>query len=209
MNTKLTDQDGYTRRGRRHETLWMPAGTWIEAVGNSADMCGPGWIHYYQDPLLAVLFNPIHANIEDPIGWEFESDGASLRDASKSACKRGRVLREIELPTVTVEQAVRWGILCSLQAGPQPGFYVRWAERYLSGDRSRRCPFEEDAAEFGYRAWAGKAANSAKAACEAATSPIAPDARFAAANAVEWLLDANKTVDLVDLLALAKRAIAG
>ena len=37
---------------------------WGENITHKADgqgeLCGTGWIHYYDSPLLAVLLNPIH-----------------------------------------------------------------------------------------------------------------------------------------------------
>ena len=68
MLYKLTDRDGYTRRGRDGETLWE-IGVERTASGEG-ELCGPGWIHAYTDPLLAVLLNPIHAEITEPRMFE-------------------------------------------------------------------------------------------------------------------------------------------
>lgn len=38
---------------------------WKETDGQGS-LCGPGWLHYYAHPLLAVLHNPIHADIASP-----------------------------------------------------------------------------------------------------------------------------------------------
>ena len=64
---KLTDRDGFTRRGLTGETKWSLGFTLC--TSGAGDLCGPGFIHAYTDPLLAVFLNPIHADILDPIGW--------------------------------------------------------------------------------------------------------------------------------------------
>jgi hypothetical protein len=62
---KLTDKDGYTRRGRTGETLWGP-GVSHTATGDEAELCTDGVIHAYTDPWLGLFLNPIHANIDHP-----------------------------------------------------------------------------------------------------------------------------------------------
>ena len=54
---KLTDQNHQTR----NNTKWG-AGVTHTASGQG-DLCTAGWLHAYTSPLLAVLLNPIHANI--------------------------------------------------------------------------------------------------------------------------------------------------
>ena len=53
---KLTNQEMQTHNGFQWEL-----GEWQETSGEGG-LCGPGWLHYYSDPLLAVLLNPIHAD---------------------------------------------------------------------------------------------------------------------------------------------------
>ena len=48
---KLTDGDGQTRGG----TQWGP-GVSHSGTGKG-ELCGPGWIHAYEHPLIAVLLN--------------------------------------------------------------------------------------------------------------------------------------------------------
>ena len=50
---KLTDRDGYTRRGDTGETLWVPGRSLTTDGGGN--LCGPGFIHAYTDPLLGVF----------------------------------------------------------------------------------------------------------------------------------------------------------
>ena len=55
---KLTNENHETYNG----TKWGP-GVTHETDGHG-ELCGSGWLHYYDDPLLAVLLNPIHANFQ-------------------------------------------------------------------------------------------------------------------------------------------------
>ena len=61
---KLTTQDGVTRKGEHNETKW---GDGVEhTASGEGDLCGPGWLHAYEDPLVAAFMNPAHANITNP-----------------------------------------------------------------------------------------------------------------------------------------------
>lgn len=54
---KLTDENHQTR----NETQWGENIT--HYTNGEGELCGPGWLHYYNDPLLAVLLNPVHAGL--------------------------------------------------------------------------------------------------------------------------------------------------
>jgi len=54
---KLTDQDMQTWKGFQWEL-----NKWYETSGEGP-LCSEGWLHGYEDPLLAMLHNHIHANI--------------------------------------------------------------------------------------------------------------------------------------------------
>lgn len=57
---KLTNQNGQTY----NQTQW---GENVSHSGTGqGELCGPGWIHAYTSPLLATLFNPIHAAFSNP-----------------------------------------------------------------------------------------------------------------------------------------------
>jgi hypothetical protein len=80
-----------------------------------------------------VLLNPIHADYEDPILWECEGEVA-LRDGQlKCGCVELTTVRQVELPVVTTEQRVKFGILCALEVCQEPGF-VEWANKWLNGE---------------------------------------------------------------------------
>ena len=129
---KLTDSNGCTR----NNTQWGP-GITHRGTGKG-DLCGPGWIHTYTHPLLAVLLNPIHANFNEPRLWEAEGE-IGREDELKIGCVALTTIKEIEIPKVTTEQRIAFGILCVLEVykGKIPK-WERWAEDWLSGrNRSR------------------------------------------------------------------------
>ena len=207
---KLTNPSGYTRG----TTQWTP-GEWRETDGQG-DLCGPGWLHWYADPLVAVMLNPIHANIPNPRLWEAEAQGVVKDDHGlKSGSTRLRVLREIPLPEVTTEQRAAFGILCAWEVCTDPAWRT-WAAAWLDGsDRSMAAA--EEAARAAAAAWAEwAAAAAAAAAAEAAEAARAEWAAAAAARVAAWVARAAAwaaawvaelmTIPL-DLPALARRAM--
>lgn len=143
---KLTDEHGQTHGGTQ----------WGENVTHTApgrgDLCGPGWIHAYSDPLLAVLLNPIHAGFEHPRLWECEADVGKDDHGCELGCTSLTTLRELPLPEVTTEQRVRFAILAAKQVCTDER-WLAWAEGWLSGqDRSYEPPSRTATAERPERA---------------------------------------------------------
>jgi hypothetical protein len=66
---KLTDRNWKTRAGKDNEILWGP-GVTHRAEGKGWGLCSKDLIHAYEDPVLAVMMNPIHAEIKNPVMWE-------------------------------------------------------------------------------------------------------------------------------------------
>lgn len=194
MLTKLTDENNETYGGTR----WVP-GEWREDTGEG-DLCGPGWLHYYDDPLLAELHNPIHAKIASPLFWRCEVGGETLRDGQvKAGATRLRIVERIERPIVTIPQRVRYAIYCAQAVGGGGDVWDRWAAAWLSGeDRSA-------AAAVRTAAWAQAAALPAKEAAQAAAH--AEKAAWQAARAWLAAVAAATAGGDLDLLAIAKRAI--
>ena len=186
---KLTNQDGYTRFGFYNACLWGE-GVSHSGTGKGA-LCGPGYIHAYTHPLLAVLLNPIHAGIDNPRLWEAEGDVVLNDNGLKVGCRTLTTLRELPLPAVTTEQRVRFAIMCAMEVCEEPG-WREWAENWLSGaNRSR------EAARAAERAVWGAAA--------------AEVAARAAAETVAWAKAArtleNNPSRPIDLIALAEQAM--
>ena len=53
---KLTDGQDRTRPGRSGETQWGAEVT--HTASGKGSLCGPGWIHLYPHPLVAVFMDP-------------------------------------------------------------------------------------------------------------------------------------------------------
>ncbi len=172
---KLTDSCGKTR----NDTQWGP-GVSHSGTGKG-ELCGPGWIHAYEHPLIAVLMNPIHANFKNPRLWEAAGE-VGLRDGQlKCGCKTLTTVREIPLPSITSEMRVRFAILCAKEVCASYSAWNAWADKWLSGeDRSEAAAWA--AAEA---AWAAQAAAAWAAAwaAEAAASATYRSARSAGAAA--------------------------
>ena len=139
---KLTTANFKTRKGESNET------TWGEGVTHSGtgegELCGPGYIHAYTDPLLAVFLNPIHANIQNAVLWECEGDIAKSDNGLKVGCVSLTTLRRLELPAVTTEQRIKFGLLCALEVYDNAAF-AAWARAWLSGEDRTEKPAAEAA----------------------------------------------------------------
>jgi len=129
---KLTDQDMKTHNGFQ----WK-LNKWVKTSGEGY-LCHDGWLHCYDDPLLAVLHNPIHADIENPRLFRCEVKGKTKRKGQmKCGWSEMRLVEELEVPKITTEKRVKYAIYCALEVYKDEEFRV-WAENWLSGkDRSK------------------------------------------------------------------------
>jgi len=200
---KLTDKDGYTRRGKSGETLWAP-GT-IRKTKGEGPLCTDQWIHAYEHPTLAVLHDPVHGCYGSKARlWECDTDeGVIQRDGQmKLGATSLRIIREIKKPEVTVEQRIAYAISCTLRVYAEESF-VSWAEGWLSGkDRT-----EKSAEELTEMIWTAlkypievaKSDNLAAAwAATGATQTVTDvSAATAAANAVDYAVKAQEDLDLI------------
>ena len=138
-------------------TLGVPA----TATGEG-DLCGPGWLHAYTDPLLAVLLNPIHARIKDPRLFRAEGTVGAEDHGLKVGCTTLTLVEEMPLPVITPTQRVAFGVFCAKEVCQDKG-WITWANRWLSGeDRT------EKSARAAHWAAAYRAAEAAEAAYRAA-----------------------------------------
>ena len=201
---KLTKQNLQTYGGYQ----WKPGIT--RETDGEGNLCGPGWLHYYHEPLLAVLLNPIHANIDTPIMWEAEADGLHRDNMGlKGGCTRLTLMRQIELPQSTTEQRIRFGILCAKAVCNDPAWNA-WADRWLDGsDRSQAAARAAEAAQAAEAAaWATEAAARAAEAAAWATEAAAW-ATEAAAEAAARAAEAAALGTPLDLIAIARAALKG
>ena len=154
---KLTRRDMTTHGNTKWEL-----GVTITTNGGEKH-CGPGWLHCYDSPALAMFMNPIHADINSPRLFECEAGGTTIDWKDKFGCTELTLVKEIEPPRPTTEQRVAFAILCALEVCEDAGF-TDWANNWLSGkDRS------EVAAEA---TWAAAEAARAVAAARAARSVV-------------------------------------
>ena len=184
---KLTDQAGYTRRGATGETLWLPVGSIVVPTGVGSKPCGPGVLHAYIAPEVAMLANPSHANIQNPRLFRIESDRPWTTDGLKrwttGTCT---VVEELPVFVLPVEEVIAWAICLA----PHP-VTRKWAIGWLSRkDRTIKAAFSaSDAARaLDEAAWAStqeidSAARAADSAARAAGWADGAAARAAAARA--------------------------
>jgi hypothetical protein len=213
---KLTDKDGYTRRGKENQIKWQ-VGT-VKTVGGKGDLCTDQWIHAYEHPILAVLHDPVHGEYGDTTRmWECETDdGVIKRDGQmKLGTTKLHILREMKKPKVTLYQRIAYAISCSLRVYAEES-YVLWAEGWLSGkDRSKKSAAK--AAEAAEAAEARAAALAEWAAAEAARAGAraaeAARAGARAAEAAEWAgaraaeaAESTVVTDELDLIDCAREA---
>lgn len=169
---KLTTPDNKTRPGKDNECRWGENVT--HSGTGKGDLCGPGYIHAYTDPLLAVLLNPLHGDYPNPNLWECEGEIAKHDGQLKVGCVTLTTVRQIELPKITTEQRAKFAILCAKQVCTDPA-WNNWADKWLSGaDRTA------------WAAWAAWAAGAAwAAAAEAPDIDLAAIAKAAITETVE------------------------
>ena len=207
---KLTDENDRTHGGCQ----------WSEGVEHTApggEPCTDGVIHWYADPLLAVLHDPIHGGYGETAHlWECEVAETGT-DGLKCWGTRCRTLRQVPLPAVSTEQRTRYAIFCAMEVLPPPNTawaeaWQGWAEGWLAGkDRSseaaRAAAIAARAAAIAVMASdAARAARAAWAAAWAAKEAWASRAAaWAAARAAEEARAKGKSIDL---RAIALRAVS-
>src|SRR5208337_5405054 len=205
---KLTDQNCKTRAGQDNETLWGE-GVTHTATGNGS-LCNDGLIHWYVSPELALLLNPIHAKIRNPITWEIMVSGRTVREGDiKGGSQIVTTVQQIKAAEPTTTQRVAFAILCAKFVYHNDSF-CSWADAWLAGDDRA-----ETAASMAARtAWAaamadvsedGDAADAAARAAAAASAAARADDADAAVRAAEavwvatWAADAGRAIDLPGL----------
>ncbi len=199
---KLTDKQMRTHGGYQ----W--ALNEKRTASGEGELCGPGWLHLYTHPLLAVLLNPIHACLapktmrlfEATAGGRFKHDHGLKFGATEVT-----LLREIPVPEVTTNQKIRFGILCVKQVCTEEK-WNRWADAWLDGsDRSKESAEAAEAASASAAAaWSADAVRAAAAWSASASRAAAAWSASAAARAAAEAA-AKKSLDLI---ALAQQAVA-
>ena len=192
---KLTNQDLTTYNGFK----WK-VGEWNKASGEG-NLCGKGWFHFYHSKDLAILLNPIHADIKNPILWEAECRGKSFDDNGlKIGWTEARIIKKIPLPRWTLIQKIAFGILCAKEVYYDKD-WNNWADKWLSGENRKI----KDAAAVAREI---RAVRIVEWAAVAATKAVEWEMRTVewAAEAVEWAAEKNKnTLDFNSIIKQAKK----
>ena len=192
---KLTKQDLTTYAN----TKWV-LNEWKETSG-TGKLCTEGWLHCYTSPLLAILLNPIHANITNPKLFKCEVEGKCLEDNGlKEGWTRMRIIEEIEIPQLSLVQKLSFAILCVLEVYKDEK-WIEWANNWLNGkDRSKE--FANAANAAAVNAAAANAAADAADAADAANAYANAD-YYAAAAATYATYAANYAAAAADSAAYA------
>jgi hypothetical protein len=206
---KLTDADGYTRRGDSGETLWLPCGTRPPRL-DGAKLCAAGVYHAYSSPEQAAMMDCIHAELLSRGGRAWWAEGEVVKaDGSKVGCHELVLVEPAELPVLTTAQRVRVAIYCAQELGSHGDAWDRWAERWLSGEDRSASSAKEAWAERAARADAADAAGAADAARSAAWAAWAAVAAEAAARTAAWAAEwaARAATRKIDISEIVRRAI--
>ncbi len=167
----------------------------IQKEGN--EMCTDQVLHCYNHPLLAVLFNPIHADIQNPKLFEIEVDSIVNTDGLKFASKSQTLIGEISLPQINTEQRIQLTIKVA-KLVCKDCIWNAWADSWLDGsDRSQESATAATAAADAARAAADAAADAAWAAAPAYAAWAAADAADAAGDAVKTEFN-QKMIDIIE-----------
>jgi len=184
---KLTTQDNKTRKGESNEIIWGP-GITHKVKGKRYDLCTSDLIHAYESPELAVIMNPVHANITDPILWEAKTTCKKIINSGlKVGVKSLTTIRIIDVPVITLHQRVRFAILCILKIYKEKSF-VKWAKNWLSGKDQFNDRAETGRAVVTARAaWVVEAARAAVGAARAVVGATRAEAvRAAVQTGAAW-----------------------
>ena len=222
---KLTDQDGYTRRGEPGETQWYPGFTLSLPKTKNPKLCTPKVIHAYNNLNLALLLNPNHANITNPVAWSAKGR-VCCRDWGKVGTFSLTTISRISIPcwypdiNIRKRVQVMFAILCAesvihyfegqIPSDDRPRKAIEAAKEYLKNpttDAAYAAARAADAAA--YAAYAARAADYATdAAYAAAYAARAADYATDAAYAAYAAADAAARAADIDFGQLADGAVA-
>ena len=167
-----------------------------------------GWLHFYNNPLVGLFLNPVHANIKNPRLFRAEVEGNFIDDNGlKCGYSRAKLVEELPVPQISLVQRVRFAILCAKKVYKEKE-WNKWANNWLSGkDRTEKSAAieiytiqiamestAESAEESAF--YAAKSAESAAIVVYIAQSAMesATSAAFAVRIATE-----NKKIDLIKI----------
>jgi len=182
---KLTDKNGMSGLYYSNPLQWSE-GVEHEITPSLRDksqaLCSSSYIHAYENPLVAVFMNPVHARFKQPILWKATGQVVKRDRKLKCGCFSLRVHEKLELPVISTTQRVKIAIYCSLvhETSEQ---YKNWATKWLSGE-DRTKDSAAATADIAYDDYAADAAATAADAASAVyASAVATASAYAAASA--------------------------
>ena len=117
---------------RTYNEFQWELGKWYETTGEG-EIFSPGWFYFYNDPLVGLFMNPVHANIENPRLFRAEVKGKFLDDNGlKCGYSRAKLVEELPVPQISSVQWVRFAILCAKEVYKGKK-WNKWADNWLSG----------------------------------------------------------------------------
>jgi hypothetical protein len=232
---KLTDQEGYTRRGNSNQVKWADGHAVVCTSKRNPHLCTNDVVHGYKNSNLALLLNPQHADIRNPLLWEAEGEIVA-EDWGKIGCFSLTTIGKLPIPEWYADEkkrkmvCVAFAILCAeavLQyfekdypADDRPRKAIEAAREYLqnptvraaadaAADAARAADAAADAAAAAYAAAraADAAADAAAAAYAAARAADAAYPAYPAADAASAAADAaSAAADAAEKLDFCKLA---
>jgi len=132
---KLTDCNRYTR----DDTRWGEFITHsVPKQNKGVKLCTNQVIHAYEHPVVAVLMNPVHADLMGPRLWVAKGKIVNRDGDLKCGVKKLITLQQIPLPTLTQTEQLEIVVRCVL-ARYRKKSLVTWARSWLDGtDRSQK-----------------------------------------------------------------------
>jgi hypothetical protein len=161
------------------DTKWE-IGTPITIAKEGVEMCSDQVLHCYNHPVLAVVFNPIHASIYNPKLFEIEVDKIVATDGLKFASKSQTLIREISLPEITTKQKIEFAIKVAKLVYKGKS-WNSWANDWLSREDCSKNSDDATHADAAAADASAAAYTARAAAADAAYAAYAADAADAAA----------------------------
>jgi hypothetical protein len=173
-----------TQEMTSHNYTTWEIGVPITIAKKGVRMCSDQVLHCYNHPLLAVIFNSIHADIFNPKLFEISVDKIVNTDGLKFASKSQTLIKEISLPEITLEEKIEFAIKVA-KLVYKDELWNSWADAWLRGQdcsKNSASAVARDARDACDAADAADAAARAAydAACAAACAAADADAADAA-----------------------------
>ena len=117
----------------RNNTLWEINVPKELPDRNNLVLCEEGLFHYVKHPLLAVMFKYFHGCESYTKLYEVIPEGQTIHGYNLAGSTKLTLVRELEIPKITLEQHIAFGILCAKEVCKKPNF-VNWANKWLNDE---------------------------------------------------------------------------